>query len=143
MDVLEGTKNIEEMEAALSHSEGSMVPAGQPEPRRTFLLLLHSIRPFCRAHAGSRALFSRRHHLAFSPYVARCPCLGYRKVHPHPAGMERLWDSPLAGGQPFPFTPSFMVPVSGFPSTAEAPVWMGVHEGLCPMFHPIVHGLGG
>lgn len=56
MNVLEGTKNIEEMEAELSHSEGSLVPVGQPEPRRTFLLLLHSIRPFCRVHVGSRAI---------------------------------------------------------------------------------------
>lgn len=140
MNVLEGTRNMEEMEAVLSHSEESLAPAGQQEPRRTFLLLLlllHSSHPFCRVHTGSRALFSRRHRLAFSPYVTRCACLGCRKVHPHPAGMAKAMGQPLGrGGSPSPSPLPLWWLCLAFP-----PLRMGVREGLCPMFHPIAHGL--
>lgn len=142
MNVLEGTRNMEEMEAVLSHSEESLAPAGQQEPRRTFLLLLllflHSSHPFCRVHTGSRALFSRRHRLAFSPYVTRCACLGCRKAHPHPAGMGKAMGQPLGrGDSPSPSPLPLWWLCLAFP-----PLRMGVREGLCPMFHPIAHGLG-
>lgn len=41
MTVLEGTKNMEETEAVLFVGKGSLAPRGQPDPGRTFLLLLH------------------------------------------------------------------------------------------------------